>query len=76
MAHLGAELFSRYLIGVEVAGTLLLVALVGAIAMVSHEALPGRKSHGEFDRTLETGPSPRSRSTTVPTSPPKEPTHG
>ena len=34
VAHLGAELFSRYLIPVEVAGTLLLVALVGAVAMV------------------------------------------
>jgi NADH-quinone oxidoreductase subunit J len=34
VAYLGAELFSRYLIPVEVAGTLLLVALVGAIAMV------------------------------------------
>jgi NADH-quinone oxidoreductase subunit J len=34
VAHLGAELFSRYLIPVEVAGTLLLVALVGTIAMV------------------------------------------
>jgi NADH-quinone oxidoreductase subunit J len=40
VAHLGAELFSRYLIGVEVAGTLLLVALVGAIAIVSHEPAP------------------------------------
>ena len=34
VAHLGAELFSHYLIPVEVAGTLLLVALVGTIAMV------------------------------------------
>jgi NADH-quinone oxidoreductase subunit J len=35
MAHLGRELFSRYLIAVEVAGTLLLVALVGAVAIVA-----------------------------------------
>ncbi len=35
MAHLGGELFSRYLIAVEVAGTLLLVALVGAVAIVA-----------------------------------------
>ncbi len=35
MAHLGSELFSRYLIAVEVAGTLLLVALVGAVAIVA-----------------------------------------
>jgi NADH-quinone oxidoreductase subunit J len=40
VAHLGAELFSRYLIAVEVAGTLLLAALVGAIAIVSHERPP------------------------------------
>lgn len=33
VAQLGAELFSRHLVSVEVAGTLLLVALVGAIAM-------------------------------------------
>ena len=35
MAHLGGQLFSRYLIAVEVAGTLLLVALVGAVAIVA-----------------------------------------
>jgi len=33
MDHLGAQLFSKYLIAVEVAGTLLLVALVGAVAI-------------------------------------------
>ena len=38
MAHLGGELFSRYLIAVEVAGTLLLVALVGAVAIVAEAA--------------------------------------
>ena len=36
MAHLGRELFSRHLIAVEVAGTLLLVALVGSIAIVAY----------------------------------------
>ena len=35
MAHLGGELFSRQLISVEVAGTLLLIALVGTIAIVA-----------------------------------------
>ena len=35
MAHLGRELFSRYLFAVEVGGTLLLVALVGAVAIVA-----------------------------------------
>jgi NADH-quinone oxidoreductase subunit J len=34
MASLGNELFSKHLLAVEVAGTLLLVALVGAIAIV------------------------------------------
>lgn len=33
-ARLGAELFSRHLVSVEIAGTLLLVALVGAVAIV------------------------------------------
>jgi len=36
VASLGAQLFSRHLIALEVAGTLLLVALVGAIAIVQH----------------------------------------
>jgi NADH-quinone oxidoreductase subunit J len=36
VATLGAQLFSRHLIAIEVAGTLLLVGLVGAIAIVSH----------------------------------------
>jgi NADH-quinone oxidoreductase subunit J len=36
MAHLGRELFSRQLIAVEVAGTLLMAALVGAIAIALH----------------------------------------
>lgn len=36
MAHLGTELFSRHLVSVEAAGTVLLAALVGAVAIVSH----------------------------------------
>jgi NADH-quinone oxidoreductase subunit J len=36
IATLGAQLFSRHLVSVEIAGTLLLVALVGAIAIVIH----------------------------------------
>ena len=36
MASLGNELFSKHLLAVEVAGTLLLVALVGAISIVIH----------------------------------------
>lgn len=35
VAHLGGQLFSRYLVAVEVAGTLLLVALIGAVAIVA-----------------------------------------
>jgi NADH-quinone oxidoreductase subunit J len=38
VASLGGQLFSRHLIAVEVAGTLLLIALVGAIAMVAPAA--------------------------------------
>ncbi|MBI81604.1 MAG: hypothetical protein CMJ81_00275 [Planctomycetaceae bacterium] len=34
VAHLGAYLFTRHLIAIEVAGTLLMVALVGAVAIV------------------------------------------
>ncbi|MBX7167188.1 MAG: NADH-quinone oxidoreductase subunit J [Pirellulales bacterium] len=36
MAHLGGQLFSRHLVAVEVAGTLLMVALVAAVAIVAH----------------------------------------
>lgn len=36
MAQLGAELFGRHLLGVQVIGTLLLVALVGAAVIVAH----------------------------------------
>jgi NADH-quinone oxidoreductase subunit J len=35
MAHFGGYLFSRHLIAVEIGGTLLLAALVGAVAMLS-----------------------------------------
>ncbi len=37
VAHLGAELFGRHLVAVEVAGTLLLAALVGAAVIVTRE---------------------------------------
>ena len=36
MAHLGGQLFSRHLVAIEVAGTLLLAALVGAVAIAAH----------------------------------------
>ncbi len=40
MAKLGNELFGKHLLSVELAGTLLLVALVGAIAMVMQAKIP------------------------------------
>ena len=50
MAHLGSQLFSRHLLAVEIAGTLLLVALVGSIAIASRGGQPGslmrRRTHG------------------------------
>ena len=48
MAHLGAQLFSRYLLAVEVAGTLLLVALVGTVAVAAqiHKRDTGGPLHG------------------------------
>ena len=42
VARLGGELFGRHLIAVEVAGTLLLVALVGAAVIVAQ----GREEKG------------------------------
>jgi NADH-quinone oxidoreductase subunit J len=44
VAHLGTELFSKYLVPVEIAGTLLLVALVGAIAMAESTKFERRKT--------------------------------
>jgi NADH:ubiquinone oxidoreductase subunit 6 (subunit J) len=38
VARLGGELFGRHLLAVEVAGVLLLVALIGSIAIVSRGA--------------------------------------
>ena len=48
MAHLGAQLFSHHLLAVEVAGTLLLVALVGCVAVVAqiHKRDRGGPMHG------------------------------
>ena len=36
VAGLGGQLFTRHLIGVQLAGTLLMAALIGAVAMASH----------------------------------------
>lgn len=49
MERLGAQLFSRHLIAVEVAGTMLLAALVGAVAIaVQHRQItsPNAPQHG------------------------------
>ncbi len=40
VAHFGGQLFSRHLISIEVAGTLLLIALVGAVAIVAQATEP------------------------------------
>jgi hypothetical protein len=40
VARLGGELFGRHLLAVEVAGVLLLVALIGSIAIVSRHGDP------------------------------------
>lgn len=45
MAHLGAQLFSRYLMSVEIAGTLLLVALVGTVAIVAQIRAVSPRTH-------------------------------
>jgi NADH-quinone oxidoreductase subunit J len=54
VAKLGTELFGRHLIAVEVAGTLLLVALVGATAIVSAQRnrLPA-KTNGRLTGTRQ-----------------------
>ncbi len=46
MANLGNTLFGTHLVSVEVAGTLLLVALVGAIAIVIHGKQPQLPNQG------------------------------
>lgn len=52
MAHLGGQLFSKHLVAIEVAGTLLLVALVGTVAIVAQIRQPGgaRPSSGSGGR--------------------------
>ncbi|HEY1784741.1 MAG TPA: NADH-quinone oxidoreductase subunit J [Pirellulales bacterium] len=77
VAHLGQELFSRYLVAVEVAGTLLLAALVGTIAMVGHERPPTEEDR----RREQKRQSPRESSGNGRGSRPhgadhKEPVHG
>jgi NADH-quinone oxidoreductase subunit J len=47
VAHLGRELFTTHLVAVEVAGTLLLAALVGAVAIVAHNRQGAERSPGD-----------------------------
>jgi NADH-quinone oxidoreductase subunit J len=54
VAKLGTELFGRHLIAVEVAGTLLLVALIGATAIVSAQRNRlSVKDNGSFGATKQ-----------------------
>jgi NADH-quinone oxidoreductase subunit J len=46
MAHLGGQLFGKYLAAIEVAGTLLLVALVGTVAIVGRMRKHEEPAHG------------------------------
>jgi NADH-quinone oxidoreductase subunit J len=46
MKHFGGRLFGRHLVGVEVAGALLLAALVGAIAIVIQGKQPRERREG------------------------------
>jgi NADH-quinone oxidoreductase subunit J len=56
VAKLGTELFGRHLIAVEVAGTLLLVALIGATAIVSAQRNRlSVKNNGSFGATKQEG---------------------
>lgn len=49
VAHLGAQLFTRHLIAIEVAGTLLLVGLVGAIAITLQGTQAPASPEGQGD---------------------------
>lgn len=60
MAHLGRHLFSEHLVSIEIAGTLLLVALVGCIAIVS------QIRHAGADPFRQGGPGSRRRSEVSP----------
>ena len=49
VAQLGGELFGRHLIAVEVAGTLLLAAVVGASVIVAHGQVRPRKPSAQSE---------------------------
>lgn len=54
VASLGATLFSRYLIAVELGGLLLFAALVGAVSMA---AVPASEMQRQLDRALRNSPA-------------------
>jgi NADH-quinone oxidoreductase subunit J len=51
VARLGGELFGRHLLAVEVAGILLLVALIGSIAIVSRNTAETHAAGGRLERS-------------------------
>jgi NADH-quinone oxidoreductase subunit J len=53
--RLGGELFSKHLVSVEVAGTLLLVALVGAVGMILHSE---QKKRNDLHDSLSSAEAP------------------
>jgi NADH-quinone oxidoreductase subunit J len=55
VAHLGAELFGRNLVAVEVAGTLLLIALVGATAIVGAQRRTSTSAAADAERRFASG---------------------
>lgn len=57
VARLGQNLFSTHLLAVEVAGTLLLVGLVGAVAIAAHDHTPVR--HGIWPAANDAAEGPR-----------------
>ncbi len=79
VAHLGAELFSHYLVAVEIGGTLLLAALVGAIAMVEQARVRAGDRRSEVGSRRSVVGDNRLRFSNEPSATPagaKEPTHG
>lgn len=54
VASLGGNLFSKHLIGIQAAGTLLFAALVGAVAIAGRDQLIGRQVGSAVEQTLRT----------------------
>lgn len=70
VAKLGGEMFSRHLITVEIAGTLLLIALVGAIAILSIDRSVKPRPQDTVAKKLgDRGPRPAPINTTAQSEP-------